>query len=416
MASCAPSTSNNSLKTVEWMWQSNPQPSSESEEAIWSHYSDLENLIIEEAFQDKQSQAQLDDYYIDFKTNRQILYSDDNKQQSIKRVIRTREDKHLREARFMDLPISSGRSFGGEYGWVSPFIIEVRRDMNLKPDELPSKKPNMIPMLVEKAVRGIVEEGKHIRKEREAEQLAKMLREKKNMGMEEVWKRCVYLYSLESFLYKTLNAAMRLVGNQEQEQVWRSKVRTLGPFCLLLWDDPFNTKATTNKTLYRGANLTPEQIAKYEEMAKDKRAYGSFQAYTSTSRNHESAEKFGNTLFIMKVKIAFIADLSEISEYPDEAEELVTPGVCFHVKSVKFDQKKNKHLIHLQLKQRFSRTHEPDIQTTNTPNRNKDEYDRYAAYDDDDNNDYVIDTDYDRDDDAYYDVTDFDRDGNRKAK
>ncbi|CAF0931445.1 unnamed protein product [Adineta steineri] len=354
MASYAPPTSNNSLKTVEWMWQSNPNPYSKSEKAIWSHYSDLENLIIEEAFQDKQPRAQLDDYYIDFKTNHQILNSDNYKQRPIKRVVRKREDKHLREARFMDLPASSGRSFGDEYGWVSPFIMEVRRDMSLKRDELPSKKPNMIPMFVEKAADGIIEEGKHIRKEREAEQLAKILREKKNMGIEEVWKCCVYLYSLESFLYKTLNAAMRLVGDQEQEQIWKSKVRTLGPFCLLLWDDPFNTKLTTKKTLYRGATLTKEQIAKYKEMAKDDEAYGSFQAYTSTSRNREEAEKFGNTLFIMEVVIAFIADLSEISEYPNEAEELVTPGVCFRVISVEFDRKKKKHLIHLQLRQRWS--------------------------------------------------------------
>ncbi|CAF1412988.1 unnamed protein product [Adineta steineri] len=354
MASYAPPTSNNSLKTVEWMWQSNPNPYSKSEKAIWSHYSDLENLIIEEAFQDKQSRAQLDDYYIDFKTSHQILNSDNYKQRPIKRVARKREDKHLREARFMDLPVSSGRSFGREYGWISPFVIEVRRGMGLKLDELPSKKSNMIPMLVEKAARGIIEEGKHIRKQREAEQLAKMLREKKNVGMEDVWKCCVYLYSLESFLYKTLNLAMRLVGDQEQEQIWRSKVRTLGPFCLLLWDDPFNTKPTTNKTLYRGATLTKEQVAKYEEMAKNDKAFGSFQAYTSTSRNRESAETFGNSLFIMEVLVAFIADLSEISEYPNEEEELISPGVCFCVKSVEFDRKKNKHLIHLQLTQRFS--------------------------------------------------------------
>ncbi|CAF0783846.1 unnamed protein product [Adineta steineri] len=415
MASSAPPTSNNSLKTVEWMWQSNPNPYSKSEKATWSHYSDLENLIIQEAFQDKQSRAQLDDYYIEFKTSCQILNSDNYKQRPIRRVVRKREDKHLREARFMDLPVSSGRSFGDEYGWVSPFVIEVRKHMNLKRDELPSKKPNMIPMLIEKAARGIIEEGTHIRKEREAEQLAKMLREKKNMGMKEVWKCCVYLYSLESFLYKTLNAAMRLVGDQEQEQVWRSKVRTLGPFCLLLWDDPFNTKVTTKGTLYRGAALTTEQIAKYKEMATNDEAYGSFQAYTSTSRNREEAEKFGNTLFIMEVLVAFIADLSKISEYPDEAEELVTPGVCFRVKSVDFDREKNKHLIHLQLRQRFSVTQEQDLPNTNKPKQNQDEYDYNLNLD---NLDYVYygdgdDVDvYDRYN-LYHDgYSGYDRDGN----
>ncbi|CAF4285634.1 unnamed protein product, partial [Rotaria sordida] len=123
---------------------------------------------------------------------------------------------------------------------------------------------------------------------------------------------------------------MRLVGDKEHEQVWRSKVRTLGPFCLLLWDDPFNQKATVKKTLYRGAELTKEQIAKYEDMAKDKEAFGSFQAYTSCSRNLAVAEFLsGNTLFIMEVMYAFIADLSPLSEYSEEEEELITPGVCF---------------------------------------------------------------------------------------
>ncbi|CAF1444508.1 unnamed protein product [Rotaria sordida] len=353
--SVLPPTSNNSLKTVEWMWQSCPNPFSKSKPATWAHYSDLENLIIEEAFQDEQPQAQLDNYFIDFKSKAQISNTNDHRQRPIKRVERKREDKHLREARFMDLPVSYGRSFGGEYGWVSPFVIEVRRDLKLEPEDLPSKKPNMIPMLVEKAACGIIEEGKSIGKKCEAEKLAKMLRQKKNAGIEEVWKCCVYLYTLESFLYKTLYAAMRLVGDKEQENVWRSKIRTLGPFCLLLWDDPFNTKLTTKKILYRGATLTKEQIDAYTKMAKDDRAYGSFQAYTSCSRNRDKAEEFGNTLFIIEVLIAFIADLSPLSEYPAEEEELVTPGVCFRVKSVEFDRTKNKHLIHLQLRQRFSR-------------------------------------------------------------
>ncbi|CAF4299616.1 unnamed protein product, partial [Rotaria sordida] len=185
MASYVPPTLNNSLKTVEWMWQSNPNPFSKSERATWSHYSDLENLIIEEAFQDKQTQAQLDDYFIDFKSNLQILNTDDHKQRPIKRVVRNREDKHLREARFMDLPVSSGRSFGGEYGWVCPFVIEVRRDLKLEPNDLPSNNPSLIPILVEKAAEGIIEEGTSIRKKCEAEKMAKMLRETKNSGMEE---------------------------------------------------------------------------------------------------------------------------------------------------------------------------------------------------------------------------------------
>jgi hypothetical protein len=169
-----------------------------------------------------------------------------------------------------------------------------------------------------------------------------MLIEQKYKKIEDVWKCCVYIYTLESFLYKILNRTMRLIGNKEDEQNWQSKIHTLGPFCLLLWDDPINKKPITKKILYRGADLKPEQIATYQDMANNKNEYGSFQAFSSCSRNRRSSEKFGNTLFIMNVDVAFIADVSQLSEYPNEEEELITPGVCFRVRRVEFDHKNKK--------------------------------------------------------------------------
>jgi hypothetical protein len=354
----AASTRLEPLKDIEWMWQSNANPWSKYEPAEWSHYSDVENLIIEEAFSNNQPQAMFDRYYIDFKHKVQILNDDHQKQRSVKRVVCNKEDKHLREERFMVAPIISKRSTGGEYGWVSPFIIEVRRDLGLKKDQLASKDKELIPILVEKAALGIIEEGTQIGRRYEAEKLANLLREQKYKRFEEVWERCAYLYSLESFLYKTLNEAMRLIGTKEHEQNWRSKIRTLGPFCLLLWDDPINKKVKRDTTLYRGAKLKPEDIAMYEDMAKHPDEYRSFQAFTSCSRNRAKAEKFGNTLFIIEVLFAFIADISSLSQYPKEEEELVTPGVCFSVQDVKFDSKTNKHVITLQLRQRWSSKHE----------------------------------------------------------
>ena len=344
----------NALKCVEWMWQSNPNPWSKSETSVWSHYSDIENIIMEEAYSKGETKAVLDDYYIDFKKKLQISNTDSYKQRPVKRMERKREDKHLREERFVELPLSTERWFGGQYGWVSPFIIEFRRSLKLEPEQLPSTRPDLIPMLVDKAAEGIIEEGKHIRKKQEALKMASMLREKMHQGIEEVWKCCAYLYSLESFLYKTINATMRLVGHQEHNDAWKSKVPTLGPFCLLLWDDPLNKKAKTNKTIYRGAKLNTEQIAEYEEMAKNQDMYGSFQAFTSCSRNRKKAEKFGNALFIMDLVVAFTADLEKFTEYPEEEEELVMPGVCFCVTKVEYDGKNKKHLIYLTLRQRWA--------------------------------------------------------------
>jgi hypothetical protein len=152
---------------------------------------------------------------------------------------------------------------------------------------------------------------------------------------------------------------MRLIGSEEHEQVWRSKISTLGPFCLLLWDDPFNNRLITGKLLYRGAQLSDDQIVTYKECSKNFGEYRSFQAFTSCSRNRAVAEAFSdNALFIMQVILTFTVDLSPWSEYPDEEEELVIPGVCFTVERVEFDDDTKRHLIYLQLRQRFSGEYE----------------------------------------------------------
>lgn len=349
-------TTAGSSTCVEWMWQSNPNPWSKTEKPEWRHYSDVENLIIEEAYTNGQTSAIVDGYCIDFKHRVQIADNNNNKQRPVQPVVCKREDKHLREERFMPDPIAPKRPFGGEYGWVSPFIIEVRKTLNLESKQLPSQDKTIIPMFVDKAARGIIEEGKLIGKRHEAEKMAEQLMAKQNRRIKEIWKCCAYLYSLESFLYKKLNETMRLIGSEEQEQIWRSKIRTLGPFCLLLWDNPFKNKLNKDIELYRGANLSSEQIATYQDLSMHPDEYRSFQAFTSCSRNRKMAENFpgANVLFIMKVEYAFTVDLSSISKYPEEAEELITPGVCLSVQQMEFDNHKKKHFIYLKLRQRFA--------------------------------------------------------------
>ena len=341
---------------VEWMWQSNPDPCSKTQKREWTRYSDVENLIIEKAYSSNQTHAIIDDCSIDFKHHVQISDNEIDQQTPVKRRVCKREDKRLREERFMPDPIAPKRPFGGQYGWVSPFIAEVRKNLNLEEKQLPSNDEKIVPKILKKAALGIIKEGKLIGKRCEAEEMAEKLMEQENRGIRRIWKCCAYLYSLESFLYKKLNETMRLIGSEEHEQVWRSKIRTLGPFCLLLWDNPFNNKLSKNIELYRGAKLRPEQIAIYQDLSVHPNEYRSFQAFTSCSRNRKKAENFEepNVLFIMKVESAFTVDLSSVSEYLEEEEELIIPGVCFNVQRVEFDNRKNIHFIYLKLKQRFA--------------------------------------------------------------
>jgi hypothetical protein len=341
---------------VQWMWCSSADPFSKSEPDDWHLYSDVENMIIEEASIAGKTHAMLDDYHIDLKRKVQISNNDTNKQRPVKRVLCNREDKCLREERFMSNPVAPDRPFGDQYGFISPFIKEIVKNLNLTKKQLPSKDETVVPMVVEKAALGIIEEGKMIGKQREAEKIAKHLMTKKKAGMKELWKCCAYLYSLESFLYKKLNEVMRLIGSKDHEEVWRSKVGTLGPFCLLLWDNPFSRKLTKpGTTLYRGAELSDDFIALFKkDCSKNQKSWHSFQAFTSCTRNSSVAERFGNVLFIMKVRLAFSVDLSQLSKYPEEAEELLFPGVSFAIDKVESDKNKNKHLIYLTLHQRHN--------------------------------------------------------------
>lgn len=265
------SASSKSSTCIQWMWKAGVDPFSKSMPAEWKPYSDVENIIIEDACRAGEAYARLDDYYIDFKHSIQVLMNDDNKQRPIKRLVRNRDDHLPREDRFIFTPIGPKRPFGGLYGWVSPFIREVAKDLKITQKQSPSKDAQTVPMIVEKAALGILEEGQTVGKPIQVEKLAQMWMEKTDAGIKDVWTCCARLYSMECFLYKRLNETMRLIGSEEHEQVWRSKVQTLGPFCLLLWDNPANSRTTERGTiLYRGANLSKEQISSIKnECSKD---------------------------------------------------------------------------------------------------------------------------------------------------
>ena len=349
-------TTRNSSGPIQWLWNSSANPFSELQPE-WHPYDDIENMIIEEAFLAREHLVEFDDYHIDLEHKVQISNNDSAKQRQVTRMVCGKDDKYLRKNRFLPNPVAPDRPFGDQYGFISPFVKEVVvKHLKLTPDQLPSKNKTIIPEIVEKAALGIIEEGKEIRKRIVAERIAKTLREKKEARMEEVWRCCAHLYTKESFLFYKINEAMRLIGSKTHEQAWRNKVHTLGPFSLLLWDCPFNSKMTKPGTIfYRGTQLPDNLIASFmDECSKDSKPLHSFQAFTSCTRNRNVAEMYGNIVFIMTVRLAFTVNLQPHSQYGDEEEELLIPGVCFTIDNVEFDKDNSKPLIYLTLQQRHN--------------------------------------------------------------
>lgn len=339
-------------KYIEWYWKSNDNPFSNAGSSEWNRYSDIENIIIEEAFTTlKQPVVILDDYHIDFEHQVQIANDDKNKQRPVKRIEMNREHQRLREARFMPNPIIPTSSFHDLIGLKKIFIDNFMDQFNIKSVNDWEKQKQE---LVEKAISGILYEGQLAGKQSEAKWINEQLEKVKNKTKKEIGQCCVYLYSLESFLYKILNNTMRLIGDEDHENIWRNKLKTLGPFAFLLFYflSYENVNCRTSKTVYRGAQLTDQMIAQYRRTVQSKDPRRSFQAFTSCSRNRAKAEEFGNVLFILDVEHrtsyrTLNMDISSLSAYPDEEEVLIRPGRSFKVESVQFDKTKNKHIIHL---------------------------------------------------------------------
>ncbi|CAF4233634.1 unnamed protein product, partial [Rotaria sp. Silwood2] len=92
--------------------------------------------------------------------------------------------------------------------------------------------------LVERAAQGIIDERTKLHKNQEAKDIAYVLLEVRNGTRGEIWRRCAYIYSLESFLYRRVNEVLRQVGVAEDEDVWRNALPTLGLFIWFLFDYP----------------------------------------------------------------------------------------------------------------------------------------------------------------------------------
>ena len=137
-------------------------------------------------------------------------------------------------------------------------------------------------------------------------------------------------YTQDTFLYFALNRALR--------ECDLTKLETLGPFAYLLHNHARTCKEYCG-TVYRGAQLTPAHIEEYRLALG---TWRSWPAYTSTSRLRDTAAAFGNTLFVIEITGPYPTsprafDISDLSDFEDEAEIVIPNGISFQILSVDQD-------------------------------------------------------------------------------
>ncbi|CAF1074100.1 unnamed protein product [Didymodactylos carnosus] len=315
---------------AQWYWNSSYDPWSTSGKEEWTKYSDIQSEIIEEAFNGKSKTelAELDNYWINLKDSVQISKSDQNKQRPIQRVlIKRNENEGLREQRFF-LPHPLKPFNHNHRSNAYTFLSLWKKGKQLSNAEI-----------VEQAAVGIILEGKQLDEHRESQWIAEKLTAVKNKNRQEIYNCCIMLYTMECFLYKLINKALR-----END---RSKEKTLGPFCYILFRSWFLDANNYRQQLYRGVNTDENMVKSYNEATGETRCWDSF---TSTSKSRKKAESFGNTLFTIDATNNTGIDIAPSSRYPDEEEVLLPPGTVFQIIKVKPAPETGKTYIDLKLK------------------------------------------------------------------
>ena len=342
------------LRNFQWYWISN------KEEEQWQKYTDVENEILEDAFNEKVTrEVEIDGkYIIDFEHFVHYKKNDLHNKFRIKRVQleRNRTNGYLREERF-----------------ATPVLLaDNSRPSILEQDPLPKQywklelenKIKSMSDLVEDAAMGIIKEGTTLGKVHEARWLANQFLIVKHFGNDvkaqysrvprEIGETCVYLYTKESFWYKSINHFLH-----KSENVTIDKLKTFGPFCHLMhWYLKKNYITDSVNTVYRSLNIKNEHRL---EFTKENIKLISF---TSSTKRRENADRYGNTLIIIHLNVEYQlgkdeedaicgADISALSDFPDEEEFLIWPGSDFRFLKEEYDTAKDKYIIHLESLQNY---------------------------------------------------------------
>jgi hypothetical protein len=321
---------------------------------------DIENEILEDAYNEKKPGVELDGGRV-INFTQQIQYQRDDQieqQCSIKRmelIERDRSNIHLREKRFFS-PVTISSELRNE-------IVEHNADLSNNATatipalysiiELEGQDKSMADV-VEEAAQGIIVEGTTLKKIHEAQWLSQQLlaidlsgRNTQAIGSiffqpeipSEIGETCVYLYTRESFWYKLISQISR-----ELRKLTDERIKILGPFCWLLQCYLKQTVTTDIVTVYRGLNLTEDERKTF--MTDQIR----FASFTSTTKNRTLAEWFGNTLLIIDLDLKDAkcgSSIAHLSNFPEEEEFLIWSQTYFDFVRYEYDNENQKHIIFL---------------------------------------------------------------------
>ena len=224
----------NDTDAIIWMWKSNTDPFDFAERAQWTRYSWTTSLIIENAYKNGASSIAINDYYmIDLHHMLQINICDMNRQRPVNRCQNTENEMDEGSKRFTfslrdiegSTSMDNGKRQGCEFllNWVftcnngesNPKFSEIFQlvcegiQIEAQLLNVPNKK-----------VKEIIDELEQMKTE--------VKNKSERLSVKSLSKCCARIYTKDCFLHKLINLCLRKSDH--------SKLKTLGPYCYLLYN------------------------------------------------------------------------------------------------------------------------------------------------------------------------------------
>jgi hypothetical protein len=350
---------NREANNIIWSWKSNLNPWSLKEPDEWIPFSSKINNQIEQAYLTHQTEIILDENYkIDLNKYLQINLIDQNKQRPVRRCSDTESiiSCYRRERFNFVQPIQSSITDDTPY-YGSVFITDwlimfTKATLKIK-----------FSRLTDALIDGILIEGEKLGYLIEAQRLTNEIRLIKKKNIENLQQCCARLYTKPCFLFKIVNETLR--DNN------RTKLKTLGPFCYLLYNYigiRHNKYLSIRKQIkqfiksseqfpsiivYRGEDLPLDQIEIYKQAVGKGFSY-KWTSFILTSKSREVAEMYSsNMLYIIQIQRISsndqYVDLTSIAYITEEQEILLRPGVRLKIDKYDFDPIRKRYTFYVQI-------------------------------------------------------------------
>jgi hypothetical protein len=317
---------------IIWSWKSNSNPWSLKESVEWIPFTPTLNNQIEQAYLTHQTGIIIDgNYKIDLDKLLQIIITDQNKQRPVRRYSDTEAviSCYCRE----------------RFNFVQP----IQRSIT---DDTPYYGSVFITDWL------IMFTGGKLDFMSAAQHLADEIRLIKKKNIENLQQCCARLYTKPCFLFKIVNETLR--DNN------RTKLKTLGPFCYLLYNyigirhnkylSIRNLKSTEqfpSIIAYRGEDLPIDQIEIYKQAVGTGFSY-KWTSFISASKSREVAEIYASDILYV-IQIQRISsndqyvDLASIAYITEEEEILLRPGVRLKIDKYDFNSTKERYTFFVQI-------------------------------------------------------------------